>query len=68
MKTKVMILITRVFDLPEHACLGHVAVKVRETKHAQWLKAYQVPVDFHARTGTVDGGDFVIFDLRMIEI
>ena len=68
MKAKVMGLITRVFNLPEHARLGHVAVKVRETKHAQWLKAHQVSVDYHARTGTGDGGDFVIFDLRMIEI
>lgn len=68
MKAKVMGLITRVFNLPEHARLGHVAVKVRETKHAQCLKAHQVSVDYHARTGTGDGGDFVIFDLRMIEI
>ena len=30
--------------------------------------AHEVPVDYHARTGTGDGGDFVIFDLRMIEL
>ncbi len=68
MLTRVLDLIGRVFHLPEHARLGHVAVKVRETKHAQWLKAHEVPVDYHARTGTGDGGDFVIFDMHMIEI
>lgn len=68
MKAKVMVLITRVFNLPEHARLGHVAVRIRETKHAQWLKAHEVPIDYHARTGTGDGAAFVIFDLRMIEL
>jgi len=29
-------------------------------KHAQWLKEHEVPVDYRARTGTGDGGDFVL--------
>ena len=69
LKVKVLDMIARVFNSPEHTRLGHVGVKVRETKHAQWLKAHEIPADYHKRTGTADSsGDFVIFDLAMIEM
>ena len=69
LKVKVLDMIGRVFNLPEHIRLGHVGVKVRETKHAQWLKAHEIPADYQKRTGTANSsGDFVIFDLAMIEM
>lgn len=62
-------MVDQVSNLPEHQRLGHVAVKVRETKHAVWLKAHEVPTDYHARTGTAkSGSDFVIFDKVMLDM
>ena len=68
MRSKVLHIVSCVFNLPEHIRLGHVAVKVRENKHAQWLQAHEVPISYHDRSSSGDGGDFVIFDLRMIDI
>lgn len=69
LRVKVLDMVGQVFNLPEHQRLGHVAVKIRETKHAVWLKAPEVPSDYHARTGSAkSGGDFIIFDLAMIDI
>ncbi len=68
MRLKLLSMICRVFSLPDHVHLGHTAIKIRETKHAQWLKAHEVPTDYRAKNRTGDGGAFIIFDLRMIEI
>ena len=68
MRSRVLSMVTRVFNLPEHQRHGHVAVKIRETKQAQWLKASEVPDNYHERTGSDNGGTFVIFDLVMLNI
>lgn len=71
MRVKVLDMLQSIFNLPEHARLGHVAVKVGKDKHAQWLKAHGVPADYHDRANmhnSNDADDFVIFDLVMADI
>ena len=69
MRVKVLEMVRRIFDLPEHVRLGHVAVKVTKDKHPEWLPANKVPAAYHDRTVKDDDGDrFVIFDLNMVDM
>jgi len=61
---KVMQLIHTVFEMDAHK--DHVGIKIREKKHAVWLKVQHVPVDLTRRSGRDDGGAFLIFDVCMI--
>lgn len=53
MLTNIMQLIRTVFMLDSHK--DHAGIKIREKKHALWLKADQVPVDPVHRSGKGDG-------------
>ena len=70
MRVKVLDMVQHISNLPEHARSGHVAVKVGKDKHAQWLKAHEVPADYHDRANmhnNNDADDFVIFDLVLLD-
>ena len=64
MKVMIMHLITSVSGLASHPT--HANIKVREETHALWLNAGDVPALKVDRSGSGDGGEFVIFYLVMI--